>query len=364
MLTTLIFWYILKLSTKHMDIRERILRRMKKKGEVTSAEIVQATGFSREYVGRFFRQLRQEGKIALIGKANQAKYVVASPKRLDDAKRSIMKKRLVLRNIRLSEDVVLERLKRETGIWLGVSANIAAMLDYGFTEMLNNAIEHSRSRDITINIQRNTERVVFEVIDQGIGIFNNIMRQRKLKSKEEAIEDLMKGKQTTMPEAHSGEGIFFSSKVADILIIQSEDKKLEFNNIVKDIFVKTRINKIKGTRVTFHLSLKTKKSLNAVFRQYSDDTFSFSKTKVIVKLFAAESGYISRSQARRLVSGLEKFKTVVLNFKNVEAVGQAFADEVFRVFKNRHPEIFIQPVNMNKAVRFMVLRARKNKTKK
>lgn len=359
-MTTFILWYILKLSTnKHMDIKDLILRRLKANKQVTSADIIRATGFSREYIGRFLRLLQNEGKIVLVGKANQARYVAAQPGKINAARRQIMKKKLVLHNKGLSEDTVLERLKRETGIWLGLPVNVAAILDYGFTEMLNNAIEHSRSKVITMEIQRDASRVVFEVADQGVGIFNNIRRQRKLHSTEEAIEDLMKGKQTTMPEAHSGEGIFFSSKVADILLIQSENTKLEFNNIIGDIFVKSRTSRLKGTRVIFSLSIRSKKVLSEVFRQYSDDTFAFSKTKVTVRMFVAKDGYISRSQARRLVSGMDKFKTIVLDFKDVATVGQAFSDEVFRVFKQQHPKITITPINMNTAVKFMVERARK-----
>jgi len=57
--------------------------------------------------------------------------------------------------------------------------------------------------------------------------------------------------------------------------------------------------------------------------------------------------HISRSQAKRLLMGLEKFKQVVLDFKGVSSVGQAFVDEVFRVFQNEHPDIAIQYFNAN-----------------
>jgi anti-sigma regulatory factor (Ser/Thr protein kinase) len=343
-----------------MDIRQLILKQLKTKKTITTADIMKVTGFSREYIGRFLRAFQKEGIIALVGKANQARYVAAQPGKINAARRQILQTKLVLRNKNLSEDVILERLKRETGIWLRLPANVVAMLDYGFTEMMNNAIEHSRSKVIIVEIQRDAKQVVFEVADQGVGIFNNIRQQRKLHTTDEAIEDLMKGKQTTMPKAHSGEGIFFSSKAADTLTIQSENTKLEFNNIVGDIFVRTSARQVKGTRVTFSLLLHSKKVLREVFRQYSDDTFAFSKTKVTVRLFAAKDGYISRSQARRLVSGMDKFKTITLDFKNASTVGQAFADEVFRVFKEQHPKIVITPINMNKAVKFMVERTRKS----
>jgi hypothetical protein len=48
----------------------------------------------------------------------------------------------------------------------------------------------------------------------------------------------------------------------------------------------------------------------------------------------------------------------MLDFEHVPTVGQAFADEIFRVFKNKHPKIQIDIENTNEAVRFMAERAR------
>ena len=69
--------------------------------------------------------------------------------------------------------------------------------------------------------------------------------------------------------------------------------------------------------------------------------------------------HVSRSQARRIVTGLEKFKVVILDFDRVPSVGQAFADEIFRVFKSKYPEIEIQTKNMVPTVQFMIERAQK-----
>jgi hypothetical protein len=66
---------------------------------------------------------------------------------------------------------------------------------------------------------------------------------------------------------------------------------------------------------------------------------------------------MTRSQARRLLEGLDRFESIVFDFFGVEEVGQAFADEVFRVFKNRHPELQILSFNENEQVRQMISRA-------
>jgi len=69
------------------------------------------------------------------------------------------------------------------------------------------------------------------------------------------------------------------------------------------------------------------------------------------------NNYISRSQARRIVSGLDKFKTVILDFANIDTVGQAFADQIFRVWHNQHPEIAIKVMNSNENINIMIKRA-------
>ena len=60
-----------------MDIKELILKKLAKDKEVRAATIVKLTGFSRTYINRFFQELRDEGKIVLVGKANRACYVNA-----------------------------------------------------------------------------------------------------------------------------------------------------------------------------------------------------------------------------------------------------------------------------------------------
>jgi hypothetical protein len=79
----------------------------------------------------------------------------------------------------------------------------------------------------------------------------------------------------------------------------------------------------------------------------------------VVELFAINSRFISRSEAKRVLHGLDKFREVILDFTNVESVGQGFADEVFRVWASGHPEVRLVPVNMNEAATFMVERARR-----
>jgi STAS-like domain of unknown function (DUF4325) len=200
---------------------------------------------------------------------------------------------------------------------------------------------------------RTPSEVRFVVSDRGVGIFQNIMQKKELRDHLEAVQDLLKGKQTTAPEFHSGEGIFFTSKVADSLIIRSSEKKLVFDNRNEDVYVADG-RPVTGTKVTFSIDVRSERVLDDVFRNYTDDSLEFSKTSVLVKLYRAGVEYVSRSQARRIVSGLETFKTVELDFTGVNTIGQGFADEIFRVWQSHHSGTKVVARNANPNVLFMI----------
>lgn len=339
-----------------MNIEAFILKELKKRGEIRTAEIVRATGFSRVYINRFLNILESKGKIILIGKANQARYVPGTSAGAKKAKAANLRIHKIIKNEAVSEDLVFDEIKKNTGIFLSVPRNVSRIVEYAFTEILNNAIEHSRSKKIEIEMVRDRNNIEFVVSDRGIGIFNNIMKTRKLRNEIEAIQDLLKGKETTAPKTHSGEGIFFTSKAGDFLEIKSGKKKLIFENLIRDIFIRD-IQDTQGTHVAFRIGLRAPQRLNDLFKEYSGEAFEFGKTRVAVNLYKAGNTYISRSQARRILFGLEKFKKITLDFKNVDTVGQAFADEVFRVWKTRHPHIRIAYHNANENVEFMIKRS-------
>ncbi|ALF21564.1 STAS-like domain-containing protein [Fusobacterium animalis] len=109
----------------------------------------------------------------------------------------------------------------------------------------------------------------------------------------------------------------------------------------------------------------TERTTKEIFDEYTSDDFVFNKTKITVHLAKDYLGhdFVSRSLAKRILMNVEKFKIIVLDFENIDNIGQGFADEVFRVFKNKNPDIAIVPVNMNEEIEFMINRAMKNNLK-
>ena len=138
--------------------------------------------------------------------------------------------------------------------------------------------------------------------------------------------------------------------------------KREEKDKIKDFLLKT----IYYTKNYFNIFvIITERTTKEIFDEYTGDDFVFNKTKITVHLAKDYLGhdFVSRSLAKRILMNVEKFKIIVLDFENIDNIGQGFADEVFRVFKNKNPDITIVPVNMNEEIEFMINRAMKNNLK-
>jgi hypothetical protein len=229
-------------------------------------------------------------------------------------------------------------------------------MTYAFTELVNNVVDHSGASEVSFEIRRQASTIILEVIDRGIGIFEHIRQRLGLASEIEALQELSKGKTTTMPDRHTGEGIFFTSKAVHFFEIRSGALRWVVDNRRADTAVGNLEPPIEGTEVYLELDADRVRPLTEVFNEYAED-FEFDRTRIVVHLFSIGTTFISRSEAKRLLHGLEKFREVVLDFDGVELVGQGFADEVFRVWARRHPETHFIPINMSEAVEFMVERA-------
>jgi anti-sigma regulatory factor (Ser/Thr protein kinase) len=256
----------------------------------------------------------------------------------------------------LSEDRVWEQLAAREAALEQASSDVRQALQYALTEIVNNAIDHSRSEAVHARLFESKGCLGFEVVDDGIGVFENLRQTLHLDDAMHALQELSKGKVTTRPEAHTGEGIFFVSKIADLFELESGDLCWIVDNDRADTTVRHAAHRA-GTRVRFEIDRQSRRSLEALFREYAPD-LTFSKTRITVRLFEHGVRFVSRSEAKRLLSGLDRFSEIVLDFDRVEAVGQGFADEVFRVWRRAHPEVTIEPIRMSETVAFMVERAR------
>ena len=331
----------------HDDSTRTLLRLVSEDGKNVAVRLAAIEKISRQAASARLRAAVAAGLVARTGVGRGVAYSLAEMNRA-------------------SEEYTREGLS-EDRVWRSflaplvhdLSENVRDIWRYGFTEMVNNAIDHSAADKITVGCVRNALYTQVWVSDDGEGIFNKIQKALQLFDPREAILELAKGKFTTDPENHSGEGIFFSSKVFDLFEIRSGGLHFMHENGRDDQLIESS-NHAPGTVVVMRLLNNSPRTLKEVFDQFAvPEEYTFAKTIVPVKLGQYEGEkLVSRSQAKRLIFRFEKFKTVVLDFTGVEEIGQAFSDEVFRVFQNKHPETKLVPMHMTDAVKNMVLRVK------
>ncbi len=323
-------------------------------GYVAVTEIASSYEISTVAVYKQLDRLEQDGLIVSEKKGRLKRYSLVALQTVDHE--------YTLQG--LSEDTILSKDMAE--ILDGVSSVVRSVFSYVFTEMLNNAIDHSGSETVTIHAYRNAFAIGCEISDHGIGIFSKIQGAMGLEEKRFAILELAKGKFTTDPSSHTGEGVFFSSKVADRFFIFSDALAFIGDNSAGDadpvMMDKLSEEQGKGTRVYFDVVLDRSITFADIANRYTEapEDYGFSKTIVPVRLLEyreANPVFVSRSQAKRLLTRFERFKNIILDFQDVDEIGQGFADEVFRVFVNQHPDTTISYINATNMVERMIRRA-------
>jgi len=342
-----------------MDPKSLIIKKLEKQKQITTDDVSDLLGISRQGAQRHLKTLIGMGRIIKIGKTRGSYYILNDPSIIDEHFLNGGEASGNLENKNLEEDRVLSSIKKNTGLLNNLKPNVASIIDYAFTEILNNAIDHSKSKNIHYQISRQGNLLSFEIRDQGIGVYANIMEKFRLSSEYESLEELQKGKSTTDPKRHSGEGIYFTSKISDRFKLTSHKIEWFVDNPIDEYFVK-EVRQYNGTKVLFEIDINTSKELQNQFAEFSNEDFEFDTSKVKVNMFSKGNDYISRSQAKRLLAGLEKYRVILLDFKGVQSIGQGFADQVFRVFQGAHPAITIEVVNCLPAVTFMIERVGEN----
>ena len=342
-----------------MDAKEKIFNYIEKNQSATGKQLSEYLGISRQAVNKHLKKLIENDRVVKEGITRGAIYRIPSAYKKVRFKKSI-EKTYALSG--LEEDKVFHELAPLLNLKNELSDRAFKIVSYAFTEMLNNAIDHSESEKCTIEWLIDSYQVGFRIRDFGIGLFYSIFTKFNLDDENAAVGELLKGKTTTMEEKHTGEGIFFTSKASDIIFFRSHKIKLSFDNQKKDVFVE-EMRFIKGTEVSFNISKRSKRRLDEIFSHFAPEEFDyrFDRTRALVKLFHQD--YVSRSEAKRLLYGLDKFKEIILDFKGVKSIGQGFADEIFRVFKKTHPDKVIKIENLNPSLKPIIDHVVDNKIK-
>ena len=191
--------------------RDRIFKLFADGRPRAAGDIAARLTISRQAAHKQLATLVSEGRLIAEGQGRAARYRSAG---------SLPFARRYPRAI-IAEDKVWRDLATGHAAIGHLPPDARSVFEYAFTEMLNNAIEHSGSKEVEVSFASIPRGLAFEIIDEGRGAFANLRKTLGLASDLEALQELSKGKLTTLPRGHTGEGIFFTSKVADRFELES-----------------------------------------------------------------------------------------------------------------------------------------------
>ncbi|MGQ0741334.1 MAG: STAS-like domain-containing protein [Alphaproteobacteria bacterium] len=339
-------------SRENPEVREFLLRNMEAHPHDIAAAAGKQFGLSRPAINNYLKRLEAVGLIAASGKTKARRY---SLKVLAD------------------NTTILPITKGiyESDVWVKFIAphvrdlkpNVEAICLYAFTEIFNNVIDHSQSSDAIISYEQTYTTTKITIMDHGVGIFEKLQKDFNLPDARTALLELSKGKLTSDATRHTGEGIFFTSRMLDQFSILSgnlyyrrkrqEDWGwlIETDNIAEYT---------QGTFVTMMIATDANWTTQQVFEKYSEDVHDdgaplFVKTHVPIALGKyGNEQLVSRSQAKRILARFDRFQEVFLDFGGVETIGQAFADEIFRVYRTQNPNIRIVAIHTSPEVDRMI----------
>ena len=274
---------MMRVRERGEDIRRFILEHIEKHPNDVSKIAAKHFDITRQAVNKHLRRLVYEKSLTETGETRKRVYKLAA---LTEWRKMYQ----VTPN--LEEHLLWEQDIAPT---LGsLPENVLDIWRYGFTEMLNNAKDHSDGSRILIGIAKTAVDTHMQITDNGIGIFKKIQLALNLPDQRYSVLELAKGKLTTDPEHHTGEGVFFSSRMFDRFAIGSD--QTYFSHCFNDESDWTFISEFgSGTSVFMDLSNHTHRTEREIFDKYSssDEDYGFNKTVVPVKLLntATTSSY-------------------------------------------------------------------------
>ncbi len=353
------------MKQKRADVIEAIIDLVKMRGahgaQPTSA-IHQQFGLSRQQISRYLNLLVLSGELIRTGNGRGQKYflnpqgkgVLIALQHLTIAKLADLGEERVYQNY-LAPHIARFR------------PNIISIFHHGFTELTNNVIDHADASHFAFSVTENTasHELIMEIHDDGIGVFRRNQIAFSLDNLYEALVETVKGRRTSQPERHAGEGLFFTSRLFDYFRLRANGIEWLYLS-ANDDWSMAECPEISGSHLTLKISTQSERKPEDVFNRYTDEDFQFTKNALfVVEPLTIQGCYehVSRSEAKRLLAGAEVFKHIIIDFKNTERIGQGFADEIFRVFQNQYPNIVIEPRNMNHAVSAMVKHVVRKKKK-
>ena len=237
-----------------------------------------------------------------------------------------------------------------------LTKNIQEICEFSISAILNNIYDHSKATSFYFKLYFNYKDIQIVVSDNGEGLFKYIQTKLKLKNPQMAALEIAKGGLTTDPKNHSGEELYTLINLFDQVAIDSTGISLKFDNKTHSWMIDRSIHK-NGTRIQLKIKPSSRRTCKEVFhRLFKSERKSVSIPVSLLKIHNAQI-VNSRQQAQNMLRNISDLKTIEFDFKNIDLIGPAFADELVRKTKVENSSANIKWINSNETVDVLMKRA-------
>lgn len=308
--------------------------------------LMQRLSISARRAGALLRQLEALGWLRREGSTRRPRH---SPGAL----------RQVVRRYELAMLQEDEPWRRDFAPCFALPPNVTRLVRHAFTELLNNAIDHSGGESVTVSLRQTPLQAQLLVSDDGVGLFERVAASHGIREPALAMLELGKGRLTSAPARHLGQGLASTARTADVLDLHANAAAFQCRGFEQHGWRAGRGNPAAaraGTSIYVAFAIDTTRTVEQALAELSaaGDGLAFDRTRVPLGLLAGEGGVLeSRAEARRVAMRLAQFRRAELDFSGVEHIGPAFADELFRVIAREQPEVLMVPTGMRPAVQAM-----------
>lgn len=229
---------------------------------------------------------------------------------------------------------------------------IARLAQHAFTELLNNAVDHSGGTQVTVSMRQTPAHLQLLVSDDGCGLFHSIEQSFDIGEPTLAMLELAKGRLSSQPQRHSGLGLLVTSQLADVFDLRANahgfQRRAWSTTPWHPMPTAAPLAGRPGTSIYLAIALDTSRTLDSVQRSLSADgrSFAFDRVQVPLRLLAGDSQPVlaSRAEARRVASRLAGFRRAEIDFTGLSEIGHAFAHELFAVIRREQPDLELVPI--------------------
>jgi len=146
---------------------------------------------------------------------------------------------------------------------------LARMAQHAFSELLNNAIDHSGGTHVAVSMRTTALHLQLLVSDDGCGVFERIQQSFEIGDPATAMLELSKGKLTSAPDSHAGHGLFFTSRLADVFDLHANHRAFQYRGWDLHSWHPTKALARDGTSIYIAINLDTPRTLGQVLNAHS-----------------------------------------------------------------------------------------------